>query len=450
MLYNRPWPAAAPATQIRVRLPMTARKSASSAPRPASGKASGTRTAAGARVMQRLEDLAAITETPGSLMRRYLTPAHHKAMQQVEAWMREAGLSTRIDAVANVIGRLEGAKPDAPAILIGSHIDTVADAGKYDGNLGVVAGIEAAAALRGAGLRHAVEVIAFGDEEGVRFPSHLLSSRALTGAVKPSELETVDADGVSAREALMKLRLDPGGLRACRRKPKEIAAYLEVHIEQGPVLQAEGRPLAAVTAINGATRMRVGVTGVAGHAGTVPMKLRRDALAAAAGMVLAVETVGAEAGPDLVATVGRLEALPGAPNVIPGEVRFTVDVSSPSDTTRARAVKRIVAALKDIAAARRVKLATEIYYDAPAAAMDARVVEAVAAAIAATGHTPLHLASGAGHDAMAIAPHWPAAMMFVRCKDGISHHPDESITTSDADVAIRALVEAIRRLDAEL
>lgn len=402
----------------------------------------------GKRVMRRLDALAAITETPGALTRRYLTPTHHEAMQQVAAWMQEAGMATRIDAIANVIGRIEGARAGAPAILIGSHIDTVADAGKYDGNLGVIAGIEAAAALRGAGLRHAVEVVAFGDEEGVRFPSHLLSSRALTGAVKASELATADAEGVTVRQALVQLGLDPAGLGKCKRSAKDIAAYLEVHIEQGPVLQAEGLPLAAVTAINGATRLRVTLSGFAGHAGTVPMALRQDALAAAAEMVLAVERIGSGAGADLVATVGRLETLPGAPNVIPGEVRFTVDVRSPADALRARAVKEIVAAMKAVAKARRVKIAHEIYYDAPAALMDARVVDAVAAAITETGHRPLRLSSGAGHDAMAIAPHWPSAMMFVRCKDGISHNPAEAITVADADVAVRALIAAVRRLDA--
>lgn len=404
--------------------------------------------ALGQRLMRRLDVLAAISETPGALTRRFLTPAHHAAMQQVAAWMQEAGMSTRIDAIANVTGRIEGAKANAPALLIGSHIDTVADAGRYDGNLGVIAGIEAAAALRGAGLRHAVEVVAFGDEEGVRFPSHLLSSRALSGAVKPAELDAADAEGVTVRQALKLLRLDADALATCKRARKEIAAYLEVHIEQGPVLQARKQPLAAVTAINGATRMRVAVTGFAGHAGTVPMTLRQDALAAAAAMVLAVEDIASAEGADLVATVGRLETLPGAPNVIPGEVRFTVDVRSPSDKVRARAVKAVLAALKKIAKARRVSVAHEIYYDAPAALMDTRVVDAVVQAITATGHAPLLLSSGAGHDAMAIAPHWPAAMMFVRCKDGISHNPAESITVSDADAAVRALIEAVRRLDA--
>lgn len=402
------------------------------------------------RAMRRLDSLAAHTETPGALTRRFLTPAHHAAMQQVAAWMTDAGMTARIDPIANVIGRLEGGKPGAPAILIGSHIDTVADAGKYDGNFGVIVGLEAAEALRTAGLRHAIEVVAFGDEEGVRFPSHLLSSRALSGAVTPEELHTTDADGVSVRVALAALGLDPDKLSQCQRRPEDIAAYLEVHIEQGPVLQAQDQPLAAVTAISGATRMRITVAGVAGHAGTVPMTLRHDALAAAAEMVLAVERIGKASGTGLVATVGRMDVLPGAPNVIPGEARFTVDVRSPFDTQRRRVVADILDQFMAVAKARGVRLSSEIYYDAPAAVMDGKVVMAVADAIAATGHQPLQLASGAGHDAMAIAPHWPSAMMFVRCKDGISHNTAESITIDDCGVAIRALIETIRRLDATL
>lgn len=402
------------------------------------------------RAMRRLDSLAAYTETPGALTRRFLTPAHHAAMQQVAAWMTDAGMTARIDPIANVIGRLEGGKPGAPAILIGSHIDTVADAGKYDGNFGVIVGLEAAEALRTAGLRHAIEVVAFGDEEGVRFPSHLLSSRALSGAVTPEELHTTDADGVSVRVALAALGLDPDKLSQCQRRPEDIAAYLEVHIEQGPVLQAQDQPLAAVTAISGATRMRITVAGVAGHAGTVPMTLRHDALAAAAEMVLAVERIGKASGTGLVATVGRMDVLPGAPNVIPGEARFTVDVRSPLDAQRKRVVADILDQFMAVAKSRGVRLSSEIYYDAPAAVMDGKVVMAVADAIAATGHQPLQLASGAGHDAMAIAPHWPSAMMFVRCKDGISHNPAESITIDDCGVAIRALIETIRRLDATL
>lgn len=408
--------------------------------------------ALGTRVMERLDALARCSESPDALTRRFLTPAHREAMSQVEAWMRDAGMTVRIDPIANVIGRREGARPDAPAILLGSHIDTVVDAGKYDGNFGVVAAIEAVAALAESGhqLAHSLEVVAFGDEEGVRFPSHLLSSRALTGAVTPDLLDVADADGVSVRQALAAFGLDPGRISECTRGARDVAAYLEVHIEQGPVLQSLGQPLAAVTAINGATRMRVAVKGEAGHAGTVPMHLRRDALAAAAEMVLAVERIGVAAGAELVSTVGRLDVASGAPNVVPGDVRFTVDVRSPSDVARADALARIKAEIARISERRRGTAAAEVYYDMPATPMDPRIVDAVANAIAECGHQPVRLASGAGHDAMAIAPRWPAGMLFVRCRDGISHNPAEEITAADAGSAVVALMATIRHLDQAL
>ncbi len=405
----------------------------------------------GKRVMERLDALALISEVPGQLTRRYLTPAHIAAMQQVEAWMREAGMQVHVDPIANVIGRIEGAAAGAPAIVIGSHIDTVVDAGRYDGNLGVIAGIEAAQAIAQQGkLRHAVEVVAFGDEEGVRFPSHLLSSRALTGAVRLPELDVKDEAGTSVKAALTAMGFSPQAVKQYARKPGDIAAYIELHIEQGPVLEAKGLPLAAVTAINGATRMGVTVKGTAGHAGTVPMGLRQDALAAAAEMLLAVEMIGKAGNDKLVATVGRMEVRPGAPNVVPGDVIFSLDFRSPSDALRKKAQEKIVAALQRIAKARNVDLKAEAYYDMPATAMDRRVVAAITAAIETVGHQPLQLASGAGHDAMAIAAKWPAAMMFVRCKGGISHNPAESITLADADVAVRALIQAVRNLDAAL
>lgn len=408
-----------------------------------------TAQAMGKRIMERLDALALCSETPGALTRRFLTPAHREAMTQVEAWMRESGMGVRIDPIANVIGRLEGARAGAPAIVLGSHIDTVVDAGKYDGNFGVVTAIEAVAAIAatGSAREHALEVIAFGDEEGVRFPSHLLSSRAITGVVTPAMLEVADAEGVSVRDALAAFGLDAADVSGCARGIGDIAAYIEVHIEQGPVLQSMQAPLAAVTAINGATRTRVVVKGEAGHAGTVPMRLRRDALAAAAEMTLAVERIGSGAGVDLVATVGRLDVPGAAPNVVPGEARFTIDLRSPADATRKQAQAEVLQEIAGIARRRNVKAETEVYYDMPATTLDPRIVAAVADAIAEAGHEPVRLASGAGHDAMAIAPRWPAGMMFVRCRDGISHHPAESITIEDAGAAVEALVGIIRRLD---
>jgi allantoate deiminase len=332
--------------------------------------------------------------------------------------------------------------------MIGSHLDTVVNAGRYDGNLGVLAAIAAVAELRDRGerLEHAVEVVAFGEEEGSRFPAHILTSSALIGAVGPELLEVQDADGISVREALAQAGGNADAYRDCMRRKGEIAAFLELHIEQGPMLEAEGKALAAVTAINGSVRSRVAVTGFAGHAGTVPMGKRRDALAAASEMIMAVERIGGSE-PGLVATVGRISALPGAQNVIPGRVSFSIDMRSPSDAVRDRAHAALVRTLHEIAGRRDVELEVDTYQLNAATALDPLVIDAVSVAIAACGQEPLRLPSGAGHDAMVMARHCPSGMIFLRCKDGISHNPAESITMEDADLGVRALLEAVRRLD---
>ncbi|MDF1584869.1 allantoate amidohydrolase [Marinimicrococcus flavescens] len=401
------------------------------------------------RIARRLEALAAISDEPGRLTRLYLSPAHGLAMRQVRAWMEEAGMTTRIDAVGNVMGRYEGSAPGAPCIMLGSHIDTVVDAGRFDGTLGVLAGIEVVDALRRAGelLPVAVEVIAFGDEEGVRFPTTLTGSRAVAGTLDPGVLDVRDGDGTSVRDALLAVGADPEALAACARGWGEVAAYLEAHIEQGPVLEAEDLPVGVVTAINGAARLRVEVTGEAGHAGTVPMGLRRDALAAAAEMVLAIERL-AHGTLDLVATVGRLEALPGAVNVIPGGARFTIDLRSPEDTVRTAALAQLGASLREIAARRGVGVALELFHETPAVACDARLVGALAQACTASGSAPRLLPSGAGHDAMAMAALCPVGMLFVRCRGGISHNPAEWAEPADMDRAVAVLLHAVRALAA--
>jgi allantoate deiminase len=405
----------------------------------------------GPPLMARLDALAALTEVPGQLTRRYLTPAHVAAMRQVQAWMEEAGMQVRVDAVCNVIGRYEGKAPGAAALMLGSHIDTVVDAGRYDGNLGVLAAIAAVGDLarRNERLDHAIEVVAFGEEEGVRFPTHLLTSSALAGTLEPATFDARDGDGVSVREALAAAGGNADAYRDCARARSDVAAYLELHIEQGPVLHDKGHAAAAVTAIDGAIRLIVTLHGFAGHAGTVPMGFRRDALAAAAEMIVAIERLGGSEA-KLVATVGRIDARPGAPNVIPGRVEFTVDMRSPSDAVRHRAQRELLALLRDIAARRRVEVETRIYQEIPATALDPGITAAVREAIAACGMEVLELSSGAGHDAMMMAKLCPAGMIFLRCKDGVSHNPAESITTDDADVAVRVLLDTVRRLDGRL
>ncbi|MGQ9365055.1 allantoate amidohydrolase [Azospirillum sp. ST 5-10] len=400
-------------------------------------------------LMDRLDAFAAFSAEAGALTRLYLTPEHRAAADQLMAWMHEAGMSVRMDAAGTVIGRYEGREPGGPALLIGSHIDTVRNAGRYDGNFGVLAGVAAVAELarRGERLPFAVEVLGFGDEEGVRFPVTLTSSSAVAGTLDLDALAAArDGDGVALLDALAAFGGDPAALPAAARRRDEVLAFVELHIEQGPVLEAEGLPLGVVTAINGASRANLSVSGTAGHAGTVPMALRRDALAAAAEMVLAVEARG-RAEPELVATVGRLEALPGAVNVIPGGARFTLDVRSPRDAARRAALAEILETCRTIAARRGVAFTATPYHDAAATACAEPVIAALEAAVARAGIAPRRLVSGAGHDAMALAALCPVGMLFVRCRGGVSHNPAESITAEDAELAVAVLLDFLRHFD---
>ena len=409
--------------------------------------APGDSPAPGSRLMRRLDALCRFSADEGSLTRLYLTPEHRAAAEQVTAWMREAGMTVSLDAAATVIGRYEGQEPGLPALLLGSHIDTVRHAGRYDGMLGVLVAIEAVAALHAAGLRlpFAVEVLAFGDEEGVRFPVTLTGSRAVAGGFDPSALESRDAEGVSLREALHRFGVDPAAIPTLARRPDQVLAYLEVHIEQGPVLEAEGLPTGIVTAINGATRFVAEIGGTAGHAGTVPMHLRRDAVAAMAEMVLAVERLALEE-PDLVATVGQVTASPGAVNVIAAGARFTIDIRSPRDALRHAACGRLRDELSTIAARRGVSLSLRPTYDEAAAPCDPALIEALEGASLRCGLRPFRLPSGAGHDGLAMARLCPIGMIFVRCEGGISHHPAEAITEADALAALRLLLETLQHL----
>jgi allantoate deiminase len=391
-------------------------------------------------LLRRLAELATLSDMPGGLTRLFLSPAHKRAVGLVEGWMREAGLETHVDAVGNLVGRKGGGKK----LLLGSHIDTVRDAGWYDGNFGVLAAI---AALEAAGdLPYGVEIIAFGDEEGVRFPQTLSGSRAVAGTFDPAALAGRDADGISMGEALAAFGGDPAGIAALARNPAAILGYVELHIEQGPVLEAEQLPVGVVTAINGASRFAVAVTGDAGHAGTVPMPMRRDALTASAEMVLAVEAIG-RSSPELVATVGALSVHPGAPNSVPGVVKFSIDVRAPVDAARHEAVVAITSAFDRIAGSRNVDLSMTQTHDAPAVICAGRLREDLAAAVKANGIAPRFLPSGAGHDAMAVADLCPVAMLFVRCKGGISHTPEESVTAEDAQTAVDVLVEFLRKFE---
>jgi allantoate deiminase len=393
-------------------------------------------------LMNRLAALAQITDGDG-LTRLFLSPAHQRAAALVQTWMEAAGLTAHLDAIGNVVGR--NGVP-GPKLILGSHIDTVRNAGWYDGNYGVLAAIEA---IRRAGnLPYGVEVIAFGDEEGVRFPKTLSGSRAVAGIFDPVALASQDSAGISMSEALKAFGGDPDRIAAEARDPPKILGYVELHIEQGPVLEAKNLPAGIVTAIAGASRYQVTVTGAAGHAGTVPMPMRRDALTAAAEFCLAVEAT-ARAHPETVATVGAVTVKPGAPNSIPGQVIFTMDLRAPEDATRRAAAADIEAAFTRIAGARGVTYALTQTHEAPATACAPWLQSQLATAVETQNIPPFHLPSGAGHDAMALAALCPVGMLFIRCAGGISHTPDESITAEDAETGVRILVSFLQNFAPE-
>ena len=405
---------------------------------------------AAARVMARADELAAISETPDALTRIYLSPQHLEANQRAARWMTQAGMTVWQDSVGNICGRYEGEQEGAPAILLGSHLDTVRNAGRYDGMLGVLAAIEVVHALhqQGRRLKQAIEIVGFCDEEGTRFGITLLGSRGITGTWPESWLAQTDADGVSVAQAMVLAGLDPARIHLAARRPEEIAAYLELHIEQGPCLEQEGLALGVVEAINGARRLNCRFTGEAGHAGTVPMSHRKDALAAAAEWMVRVETLTREQGGNRVATVGTLRCAPGAVNVIPGDVTLTLDIRGPHDQPLDALLDTLLNEAQAIASRRQLRFSAEEFYRIAATACDSGLQQVLSEAVQAVQGRSLTLPSGAGHDAIAMAERWPSAMLFVRCKGGISHHPAESVTADDVALAIAAYSRAVSALDA--
>jgi allantoate deiminase len=400
-------------------------------------------------ITARLEALGACSDEPDVLTRLYLGTAHRRAAMLVADWMREAGMTTRKSALGDVVGRYEAVHRGAGTLLLGSHIDTVRDAGKFDGALGVVTAIAVVERLHRAGrhLPFAIEVVAFGDEEGVRFPSTLGGSRALAGRFDMASLDERDGDGVSRREALLAFGCDPREIAAEVDRPANILGYVEVHIEQGRVLEAEGLPAAVVTAINGASRAKVTITGKGGHAGTLPMALRRDALAAAAEIVLAIER-RAKVEADLVATVGRLDLAHPAINTVPGAASLSFDIRAPEDRRRQAAVRDILVAIDQIGRSRGVAARVEIGHDTPASLCAPHLCDALAASMTRLGLRPRSLPSGAGHDAMAFGGRIPFAMLFVRCRDGISHNPAEYASPEDIEIGARVLADFLDHFDA--
>ncbi|ADM10348.1 N-carbamoyl-L-amino acid amidohydrolase [Parvularcula bermudensis HTCC2503] len=414
---------------------------------------SAQRAIARCRALER----APYSEEDQGLFRPYLSPAHATSLGAVASFMQEAGMTPRLDAMGNLIGRYEGAGREDRVLMIGSHIDSVRAAGVFDGPLGVMIGIEAVHQMHDANHQcpFPIEIVAFGDEEGSRFHTSMLCSRAVAGDLADVDLDKIkDADGVTVRTARTLFRpplpFDPKAPPDSAER-QDLLAFVEVHIEQGPALEAAGLALGSVSGIAAQRRLRVHVGGKAGHAGTVPMSLRTDALTAAAEIVLAVEDLAAiqaeRAQCHCVATVGRLEIRPGASNVIPGAAELTIDIRAETTELRDDLTARIAAAIERIADRRQVSASHETVQDLPGTACDPDLTERLSAAIVSVTGQDLQLSSGAGHDAMVMARACPIAMMFVRCRGGISHHPDEYVEEADVAAAITALGQLLSDLE---
>jgi N-carbamoyl-L-amino-acid hydrolase len=396
----------------------------------------------GSRIMAMTEQLALISERQDALVCSYLSTAHRATAAVIRDWMLGAGLQVEIDAVGNVVGRWSDTALSAPTLLTGSHYDTVVDAGKFDGRLGILLPIAVVAQLRGAGMRlpYTLTIVAFSDEEGVRFKSTFLGSRALAGQFDPALLDSVDADGITLREAMRTAGLDPAAIPSAALATRDLLGFVEVHIEQGPVLLNESAPLGVVTSIAGSIRCLVSIAGLAGHAGTVPMHLRRDAAAAAAELVLAIEKC-CSGTPGLVGTVGQIQVPSGAVNVIPGRCELSVDIRADIDHVRDVAVAAVLAESERIAARRNVEIHWRKVLDVGCVPCAPKMQQLWADSIGrVTASTEVRrLPSGAGHDAMVMAGITDMGMLFVRCGNGgISHHPSETLSADDADLAARA------------
>ncbi len=383
------------------------------------------------------------------LTRTYLTVPHRLAGEQLVDWMKDAGMQADFDNAGNVVGRYEGREPGLPALLVCSHFDTVCNAGQYDGVYGVLAGIACIKELNESNERlpFAIEIIAFGDEEGVRFNVTLIGSRIVAGTFDNKLLSTRDNAGISIADALRAYGKDPLKIAEIARKPSEVLAYIELHIEQGPVLLGENLPVGIVSSIAGASRFAVEVVGTGGHAGTVPMSERRDAATAASEALLFVEQRCSIAD-DLVGTVGNISVPNGVVNVIPGRAEFCLDVRAGTDAARDDAVADILKHFDDIAERRKVKFVVNRMHDAPSATCSDWLNNQLSKSITRAGVRTRSLLSGAGHDAMSFAALTDIAILFIRCGNcGVSHHPDETMTAADAELAAIVLLDFIRHFE---
>lgn len=400
-----------------------------------------------AEVIARCRELARITDVPGETTRLFLSPATKRAHELLLGWMRSAELETRVDDAGSVRAVRRCGVPNAPVLLVFSHIDTVPNAGAFDGPMGVLAGLAVVEELRreGVALRFDVELIAFSEEEGVRFGFPFLSSAAATGQITAEQLARADAEGVSVADAVRAFGLEPSRMAETCALPARSFAALELHIEQGPVLDSAGESIAVVKGVIGQSRLRLTFEGHANHAGTTPMALRQDALAAAAEWIVAVEQYASAREP-LVATVGRVEVSPGAGNVVSGRVVATLDVRHPEDGSRCAAVRDLESAASEAGAKRGVRVSATAVSEQASVPMDLALTKSLRDAAERAGYSARVMYSGAGHDAMVVAPHVPTTMLFVRSPGGLSHHPEESVREEDVEAALATVVAWIRQL----
>jgi allantoate deiminase len=404
----------------------------------------GTKRDCATRIIARCREIATYTEIPGEITRRFLTPPMHAVHSLLRQWMEAAGMTVHVDAIGNLRGLWLSSVPNAPRLLIGSHLDTVPNAGAFDGILGVILGIAVVEELHERQLPFSIEVIAFSEEEGVRFGKPFLGSLAVVGKLDPETLQRTDQDGVSILEAIRNYGLDAAHLPAavlC----DEAFAYLEFHIEQGPILESEEASLGIVEALVGQTRMHFVFDGQANHAGTTPMHLRHDAMATAAEGIVAVEAY-ATSHEGLVATVGKLEAFPGAGNVIAGRVKASLDVRHADDNTRHAAVEALTQIATTAATKRGVSLAVRTEMEQSAVPLDPHLTNMLQNAATKAGFPSRRMTSGAGHDAMILAPTVPSAMLFLRSPGGLSHHPDEAVLPEDLEAALATAMEFLALL----
>jgi allantoate deiminase len=400
------------------------------------------------KVLARCQTLARFSEDREGTRRTFLSPPMHDCHREVSQWLAEVGVSTRVDAAGNLRGIYPGATPEARRLLIGSHLDTVPNAGAYDGILGVTLAVALLEALEGRRLPFAIEVVGLSDEEGVRFGRPFIGSRAMVGRLDDELLACRDAQGISVRGAIENFGLPVNEIPQAR-LDADVLSYLEFHIEQGPVLEDLGFALGAVEAIAGQSRLEFTFAGRANHAGTTPMHLRHDALAGAAEWIVAVEKaaeVAAGASKGLVATVGVLDVKPGAVNCIPGQARLSLDVRHASDEVRENAVKDLVQRAQEIAQRRELRLSSKMLLDQRAVAMDTFFVAQIAEAMRKVGCAPHRMVSGAGHDAMILAEQVPAAMIFLRTPGGVSHDPSETVQAGDITKAIACGMQLLEQL----